>query len=133
MAGEWKRVFREGFAPSLPTAGLVALRQALVEDDPHLMQGGTTQPPPLMCVADWPVEAACAIGYAGWKADRETVGEVEEFFAVTCLEADRAMNEPAACRHFLNWFDDTPRDQMRKELAAEVESILAEREAAGAA
>ena len=35
--------------------------------------------------------------------------------------------EPAACRWFLNWYDDTPRDEVRRELLAEVELALAER------
>ena len=74
-----------------------------------------------MCVQDWPVEAACALGYCGWQGDGlETVGEVEEFFARACFEADQRLGEPAACRWFLNWFDDTPRDEMRRELLAEV-------------
>ena len=33
------------------------------------------------------------------------------------------LGEPAACRWFLNWFDDTPRDQMRRELLAEVKPL----------
>ena len=56
-----------------------------------------------------------------------TVGQCEEFFAKCCFEADQSLGEPAACRHFLNWFDDTPRDEMRRELLAEVELTLAGR------
>jgi hypothetical protein len=124
----WRMVWREGFAPVLSTAGLVALQQALRSDDHRLTQGSTTTPPPLMCVQDWPVEAACALGFCGWQGeDLETVGEVEEFFARACFEADERLGEPAACRWFLNWFDDTPRDQMRKLLLDEVERVLAER------
>jgi hypothetical protein len=124
----WRMVWREGFAPVLSTAGLVALQQALRSDDHRLTQGSTTTPPPLMCVQDWPVEAACALGFCGWQGeDLETVGEVEEFFARACFEADERLGEPAACRWFLNWFDDTPRDQMRKLLLEEVERVLAER------
>ena len=64
----------------------------------------------------------------GWQGENlESVGEVEEFFARACFEADQRLGEPAACRWFLNWFDDTPRDQMRRELLAEVELALAER------
>jgi hypothetical protein len=81
-----------------------------------------------MCVQDWPVEAACALGYCGWQGERlETVGQVEEFFARCCFEADQRLGEAAACRWFLNWFDDTPRDEMRRELLAEVERAIEER------
>ena len=124
----WRLVWRDGFVPVLSTAGLESLRDALRGDDPRLTQGSTTTPPPLMCVQDWPVEAACALGFCGWQGDDlETVGEVEEFFARVCFEADQRLGEPAACRWFLNWFDDTPRDEMRRELLAEVEKALADR------
>src|SRR5437660_4003681 len=124
----WRKVWREGFAPVLSTAGLQALRTALTEDDGRLLQGATTSPPPMMCVQDWPVEATCAVGFCAWQGEGlETVGEVEEFFARACYEADQKLGEPAACRYFLNWFDDSPRDQMRAELLAEVERVLAER------
>ncbi len=124
----WRLVWRDGFVPVVSTAGLEALADALRGDDPRLTQGSTTTPPPLMCVQDWPVEAACALGFCGWQGeDLETVGQVEEFFARLCFEADQRLGEPAACRWFLNWFDDTPRDEMRCELLTEVERALAER------
>ena len=124
----WRMVWRDGFAPLLSTTGLMSLRDALRGDDPRLVQGATTTPPPLLCVQDWPVESCCALGYCGWQGDRlDTVGEVEEFFAKCCFEADARLGEPAACRWFLNWFDDTPRADMRRELLAEVELALADR------
>jgi hypothetical protein len=129
----WQLTFRDGFVPVFSTAGLTALRDALVSDDPRLTQGSTTTPPPLMCVRDFDVEAACALGFCGWQGDGlTTVGEVEEFFARACFEADQKLGEPAACRWFLNWFDDTPRDRMRRELLAEVELALRDRAAAAA-
>ncbi|MBX9582421.1 MAG: hypothetical protein K2X87_19125, partial [Gemmataceae bacterium] len=68
------------------------------------------------------------LGFCGWQGEGlESVGEVEEFFARACFEADQRLGEPAACRWFLNWFDDTPRDQMRRELLPEVDRALAER------
>jgi hypothetical protein len=127
----WRKVWREAVAGLLSTAGLEALRQALVQDDPRLQQGATTTPPPLQCVQDWPVEGACALGYCGWQGDGlETVGEVEEFFARMCFEIDQRLGEPAGCRWFLNWFDETPREQMRPLLLAEVNRTLARRRSA---
>jgi hypothetical protein len=125
----WRKVWREGLAPLLSTPGLEALRRGLVHDDVRLQQGATTTPPPLMCVQDWPVEGACAVGYCGWQGDgMETVGEIEEFFARTCFEIDQRLGEPAGCRWFLNWFDETPRDEMRRLLLAEVNRTLAGRQ-----
>jgi hypothetical protein len=127
----WQKVWREGLAPLLSTAALESLKRALEEDDPRLQQGSTTTPPPLQCVQDWPVEAACVIGFCGWQGDGlESVGEVEEFFARMCFEIDQRVGEPAGCRWFLNWFDETPRDQMRQQLAAEVGRTLAARHSA---
>jgi hypothetical protein len=127
----WRNVWRRGVAPLLSVESLEALRKALINDDARLIQGATTTPPPLQCVQDWPVEAACAIGYCGWQGDGlETVAEVEEFFARMCFEIDQRLGEPAACRWFLNWFDDTPRDEMRACLLTEVQRELARRRTA---
>src|SRR5262245_41691430 len=127
----WRKVWRDGVEPLLTTEGLSALAQALRSDDGRLVQGATTTPPPLMCVQDWPCEAACALGYCGWVGDGlETVGEVEEFFARMCFEIDQRLGEPAACRWFLNWYDETPRDDMRELLLAEVHRSLAQRRSA---
>lgn len=126
----WKQVWRNGIAPNLTTAGLVSLQEALIGDDPRLIQGSTSSPPPLMCVQDWPVEATDAIAYAGWQDNPglETVGQVEEFWARICFECDNRLGEPAACRWFLNWWDETPRNMARDELLAEVQREIKLRE-----
>ena len=130
MIESWRKVWREGLAPYISKTGLEALRQALLHNDPRLLQGATTTPPPLQALQDWPVEAACVLGYCGWQGDGlETVAEVEAFFARLCFEAEQVLGEPAACRWFLNWFDETPRDEMRALLLAEVERTLAQRPA----
>lgn len=124
----WRLVLRTGFMPLWPTKGLEALLHALRTDDSSLIQGATSTPPPLMSVEGWPCEAADAVAYVGWKGeDLLTVGEVEEFFARACFEADQRLGEPAACRRFLNWFDDTPRDEMIAELIPEIEAELRRR------
>jgi hypothetical protein len=122
----WCKVWRDGVSPLLSNTAIEALRRGLISDDSRLIQGATTTPPPLQCVQDWPVEAACALGYCGWQGDGlETVAEVEEFFACMCFEIDQRLGEPAGCRWFLNWFDETPRDEMRRLLLAEVNRSLA--------
>lgn len=127
-------VFREHVAPLLSTAGLTALRDALASDDPRLLQGATTTPPALVSRQDWPVEAACALTYPGWQGDGlETVADAEEGFAKLCFNIDQSMGEPGGCRWFTNWYDETPRDEMRRLLLPEVEAALALRDAAEAA
>jgi hypothetical protein len=61
----WRRVWRDGFAPLISTKALGALKLALETNDPRLIQGATTSPPPLQCVLEWPVECGCLIGYCG--------------------------------------------------------------------
>jgi hypothetical protein len=95
----WQKVFREAIAPQLSTRALLALKKALAVDDPALIQGATTEPPPLSAVRDWPVEAACAVAFAGWQGEGlATVGEVEDFFARICFGADSGPTRPSVSR-----------------------------------
>jgi hypothetical protein len=124
----WRQVWRSGLAPQISTTGLQVLRRALIDDDARLLQGSTVTPPPLQCAQELPVEQACALAYCGWQGEGlETVADVEEYFARACFEADKILGEPAACRWFLNWFDDAPREEMRFLLLSEVERSLTER------
>jgi hypothetical protein len=100
-------------------------------DDRRLIQGGTTTPPPLMCMRDFPVEAGCLLGYCGAVAHGgigvATVGQVEEAFVRFCFDADNAVGEPAYCRNLLNFWDDTPRPAARVLVLEEVAYTLAGR------
>jgi hypothetical protein len=51
----------------------------------------------------------------------ETVGEIENYFSNRCCQIDKELQEPAGCRNFLNWFDETPRLQMLDELGRELD------------
>jgi hypothetical protein len=124
----WRKVWREGVLPGLTAAHLESLRKALASDDSRLLQGVTCTPPPLSCVQEWPVEAACLFGivgveeHGGWGEAK--VGEVEEFFTRLCFDIDQRMGETAGCRWLINWFDDTPRAEMRRLLLPEVKRGL---------
>jgi hypothetical protein len=121
----WRRVWRNGLVPRLSAAALEALGAALSRDDPRLVQGATCSPPALYPMSDQPVEAACALGWCGWQGERlTTVGEVENYFQQLCDAADEQMGERAVTRFFLNWYDDTPRAEMRHALLAEVARTL---------
>jgi len=125
----WRHVWRKGVAPVLSTHGLVALRQAVAADDRRLLQMTTTSPAPLECVADWPVEGACAIGFCGWQAEgRETVSEVNHYFAEVCQKSDELLKEPAMIRWWLNWWDDTPRKLVLQEMLPEIDLELERRQ-----
>lgn len=122
---KWRRVWREGLAPQFSRHGLLALQNALITDDVRLLQGVVSSPPPLDALRRCAVNGTCAIGLCGWQGDGlRNVGQVEEYFHRVCDAADMAFGESAACRFFLNWFDDTPRAEMRRELLAEVKRAL---------
>jgi len=128
----WRKVWREGILPETSTPGLEACLAGLERNDTRIIQGATTTPPPLQCVQDWPTEAADLIGYSFWIGDAKgeaTVAEVEEYFAKVCYEVDCRLGEPAACRWFINWFDDTPRDKMRVQMIQELRINIAQRKA----
>jgi len=130
----WQKVWRDGIAPQLSSAALEALASGLAVDDPTLLQGATTEPSPLQCCQNWPVTGACGITYAGWKGDHlEQVADAEAYFGRVCFQCDQALGEPAAVRYFVNWFDETPRSEMRRQLLAEVQQSLARRQKAAPA
>jgi hypothetical protein len=139
-------VFKTGFAPQWSVEQLSALAEACRTDDPRLIQGSTTEPPPIKCMQGWPCDCGCATAYVGavslggfsggsyaeprkpaTNPDAATVGQVEEFFAHACFAADQLIGEPAECRHFLHWFDDTPREEMRRVLYSWCMEVIRER------
>jgi len=123
----WRRVWREGIALSLSTPGICALRQALVTNDPRLVQGYTAWPV-ANAEGSAPPAAACPLGLAGWLGDGlETTDEIEEAFARTCLEADTRLGEPAVCRFFIGWVDEAPLETIRAELLPEIDRELTRR------
>lgn len=123
----WRKVFRQGFAPQLPTEALRSLRQALADDDRRLLQLATTDLPPLRAYEDEPVGQACAVGFCGLIGGLKLNGEVNRFFDAVCAECDRLLEEPAISRHFLNYWDYTPRPDMRREVGAEIDLELERR------
>jgi hypothetical protein len=124
----WMVAFRDGLAPTLPTAGLEALAVALETDSPELAQGVTLSPPPLQLYRDRPPTSACPVAYCGWKGKAlATVAEVEEFFSSACYRAGVALGDERAAGYFLNFWDDTPRGIARVGLLAEVRRELGRR------
>jgi hypothetical protein len=125
----WQHSFR-AITNQLPAAGLEALRGALARDDPRLIQGTTTVPPPLECMADWPMEAACGLAFACWQGGGlTTVREVECAFARVCCAADQQLGEERGVRYWLHFWDETERQELRRLVLPEVEAILAARNA----
>src|SRR5689334_2735410 len=125
----WRRAW-EGIAPSLPTAGLAALAEALASDSPKLLQGSCVDPPALPYLHEAEPERACAVGLACWKgANLRTVREVDAAFNRAVDEASVRLGDPSGVSYFLNWFDGENRGVVRYALLAEVKAELARRNA----
>lgn len=121
----WRKVWREGFVQQLSALELESVRKGLRANDYCLVQGSTTVPPPMQVVLDCPIEATDILAYGAWKSGGlKTVGEAEEYVAKLCFQADTALGEPAAASYFLNWYDDTPREEMRIAMIAEINLAL---------
>lgn len=125
----WRHAWRNGFAPVLSDECLDFLRRGLLEDDTGITQGHTTMPLPLKCNEDMEVEKACPVCFSLWKGyGLQNVGEAEELFAKVCHEADINLGELGGVRHLFHWVDDTPREEMRRELLLEVQREIRRRE-----
>ena len=122
----WRLVWRDGFAPVLTTDRAGGPPRRPRGGRPPADAGLHDHPAPAACACRTgrsrpPARSATAAGRAtGWRPSARS----RSSSPACCFEADQRLGEPAACRWFLNWFDDTPRDEMRRELLAEVELAL---------
>jgi hypothetical protein len=127
---------KTNLAADYDTGELQALRRGLASDDPALLQGMMTMPPPLECLHDWQVEAADLTAYPAWRGrGLVTVKEVEECAWALCSGIDARLGE-GAVKEVLAWYDATPRKDVRAVLLGEVERemmIRMIRQAAGVA
>lgn len=126
----WRRTWREGFSPLLSIESLEALRDALASGDARLIRGYTVFPmgPSTLLF----VEKCCPVAWTGWQGEGlETVGEINDYFARMCAEADKALGEPAACGYFTAAWDNE--EISREELLEEVNLALSMRYAEGGA
>lgn len=75
------------------------------------------------------VEEACFIGYAGWQGEGlQSVVEVVDFFDRLCDRIGHKLGDYCGAGRFLDWFDKTPRQEMRYEMIKEVDLALFDRE-----
>jgi hypothetical protein len=123
---KWRRVWRDGIVPNVDTQGLETLREFLVSDSPRLVQGVISVPPNVPGSCDMAPVAACAIGVCGMHLCQTTLA-MQRHFSHICDAADSEFEESASTRYFLAWFDDAPREVMRREMLSEVALALKEK------
>lgn len=128
----WLHVWRQGIQPQLPSRGLLLLAEALASDDPRLIQSVTTIPPCQTPRSDGQCEGACPIGYAYWRGlNLFTAEDVMDAFVACSAECDTMAgdddDDDDLVRHFIGWWDSTPRLEARRELLVEVHQELVRR------
>jgi len=132
----WKRVWRRGIAPLCSTATLRKLEQVLESDSPQLTQGDTVRPYPVI-YKSLPInhpsqpcnsapDAACLIAWIGWQGGEATLTKTKDvaaWFGHATEKIVALVGFDEFCV-FLNWFDETPRPDMRHLLLEEVRRSL---------
>jgi hypothetical protein len=123
----WRTVWRIGLARYLNTKGLVALRDALREDDTALTQGGVV----FAGTGEEKISRADAIGYALWKGENlRSPDEVRLRFYEVGRKCDQNFRDQDLwVENFTEWFDSIPRGAAFAALLQEVEETLSERDA----
>lgn len=124
----WKVAFRVGVGPAFTDAELLALRAGLRCRDERIIQGSVCEPyhPATL----WPhkCQAACAIGYAGWRGGLILSSDVVDRFHEIIDISNVALSDDCGTLDvFVGWFDSTDREQAMSELLAEVEREVARR------
>jgi hypothetical protein len=126
---DWQRIWRTALGPRISPKALKVLFQALLRNDPRIIQGQTTIPSPTSMFRGEPLIGACCLCFCGWEGEGlRTVGEVEWYFWDLCRACEIETGEEAAAKHFLNWWDEAPREEAFALLAFEVARSLALKE-----
>lgn len=127
--------------PWMPTAGLVALAEALRADDPALIEDQTTLPlvwtgPKRQVKDDPPCEGTCLVAYPLWKGlGLTTAAEVEDAFNELMMQVNRELAAPQYARPsalLIDWWDDPciSRSRKRRSCLALVEREIERRKGA---
>lgn len=122
-----KTAWRDGLAPLLTLEQLASLELALRFDDPRLLQGQTVEPPPVFYPdldhddpvnpGNMPPVAVCLLGWCAWHDGCATTAAVEEY-----VQRAQVGGELDA---LVDWYDETPRDEMRAALLHEIKRSIA--------
>src|SRR5437764_478068 len=100
---EWVEAWRRGIAPLAPHDGLVDLREAVLRDDPRLLQHVTA-----LGTEGGACAGACGIGWALWKGDGlEKAEDVQQAFNRVVTGAGIRMGWKTAVAPFFKFFDET--------------------------
>lgn len=125
MSAEAFRAWRQGMVPQLVDTGLLALREALIANDPALLRGSTVTPWAVADLANAPCEGVCPLAFALWRGlGLVTSGSVSAAWSRIMDECHNAGLLPWI---FVGWWDDTPAQEARNILLGLVVEALAAR------
>jgi hypothetical protein len=127
-AAAWRDSWRQAVAPRLPEAGLVELADALRRDDSRLVQANGRDPDLCDGGPGGAILRADAIGYALWQGHGlTTTAGMNRRVERLVFGTDPEGRCHLSAWPFLEWYDATPRGEMRRELLAEVEREISRR------
>ena len=128
----WQKVLREGIFPRFTDEQLRLVWEAAANDDPELVQGETVSER-LDENVEWAIRGACFVGYAYWKGECLTDGNVvaDRFHRLSeDLKLPGIFPEGSTyCTldAFTLWFDDTDRPKVLYHVVEEIDRELERR------
>jgi hypothetical protein len=122
----WRKVWRQGIVPLVGEKGLRALQAALRDDDKRLVQGMTIDPQSEWVPSSWEPSGACLIAYCGWQGQNlDSIAKVQRFFdRIVDAASLKLLAWDVEVSDLVEWYDETDRPTMRRELLAEVDRAL---------
>ena len=133
----WQKVLREGIFPRFTDEQLRLVWEAAANDDPELVQGETVSER-LDENVEWAIRGACFVGYAYWKGECLTDGNVvaDRFHRLSeDLKLPGIFPEGSTyCTldAFTLWFDGTDRPEALYHVVEEIDRELERRATARA-
>lgn len=125
---QWRRYFRHGIAPLVENAQLEYVLGILKSDSEKMCQGDTVILRKVIAESgltyyhgDLPPVSGCFVSLIHMSDEKLTANEVDAKFGPFLCRV--GLNHGLSS-HFINWFDDSPREEVRRELIAEIELVL---------
>lgn len=123
----WRRILRQGLLPSLLAIELRELRIGLVNDSPRIQQCAITIltiPGRDLCRPE-SIQYACPLGFAIWRGGtRPKEGGVEDRYQTILRRCKHKLKHDWDHVPYLNWELTCSRDELRRELIAEIDREL---------
>lgn len=115
-------IWKNYILPALPKEALKKLFDAATADDGRLIRGINYFPPPSRPRSK--ITHCDIVGFAFVNFGTTTVEELGQKWGNFMLSVGDKLGNPHDLRHFLNWYDDSPREVVLDTLAKSIEPHL---------